>query len=526
MGEIVRRTSYQILTSGLEKEEATATLRDVASQAVVNAGAAQAVADAAAIADLSNVPAGSVTRALLAADAVQTGDYAEDGSGNATTGVKMFAGASGTTAPLRIAPGGAKVGQYSLDEPVVASLRAIAREDTDVNKVWYRGNGNPGYQGGAPRLVDPLWASNTAYVVGDLVRGGPASTFSNPTDTAGTYATNPARYVYRCTQAGTSSSSLGGPNGTGTSISDGGCLWDYVAAASWSERLSISEPCGYVPNTFWLLGFKLTINPRSFKHDNLDALRYMKVQIYNSTSTSTLAATSYVNLADRLYANTDDTNAANACILPMTLTGQSMASVFSGFGTPDYGLNGYLRVTVYNASGPSATRDFSFIVGSGVPGVPGSWSLGGSAGSSGGGGGGGGGCLDPATPVLVSEGQVVPLGKLRAGDMVWTQPEGGGAPGLHRIERATQTTNLRVRVTLKDGRSFISSTNHLLCVRGLWRRADSLMPGEELDGRPSGWVASVEYLGEGPVVQLYIPTAGTYFGGDGAWHHNSPIQKF
>jgi len=83
------------------------------------------------------------------------------------------------------------------------------------------------------------------------------------------------------------------------------------------------------------------------------------------------------------------------------------------------------------------------------------------------------------------------------------------------------TANLRCRVALTDGRDFICSINHLLNVRGVWRRADWLQTGEELQGDPGGRVRSVEYLGEGPVVQIQIPTARTYFGGDGIWQHNT-----
>lgn len=57
---------------------------------------------------------------------------------------------------------------------------------------------------------DTPWFGSTAYVVGNTVMND----------------TNPAK-IYICTTAGTSAAT-GGPTGTGTSISDGTCVWDYV----------------------------------------------------------------------------------------------------------------------------------------------------------------------------------------------------------------------------------------------------------------------------------------------------------
>jgi hypothetical protein len=128
--------------------------------------------------------------------------------------------------------------------------------------------------------------------------------------------------------------------------------------------------------------------------------------------------------------------------------------------------------------------------------------------------------MDPSTPVLIGPDTTAPLRVLLPGDSVWTRPEEGGEFGYHAIAAVEHTTNLRQMVEMRDGRSFVCSINHLICVRGLWRRADSLQPGEEMDGQPSGIVARVTYLGEGPVVKLTIPSARTYYGADGLWQHN------
>ncbi len=56
----------------------------------------------------------------------------------------------------------------------------------------------------------PAWAASTAYVVGNVVL-------------------NDSGKAYSCTQAGTSASS-GGPTGTGASITDNGCKWQFLGA--------------------------------------------------------------------------------------------------------------------------------------------------------------------------------------------------------------------------------------------------------------------------------------------------------
>lgn len=139
--------------------------------------------------------------------------------------------------------------------------------------------------------------------------------------------------------------------------------------------------------------------------------------------------------------------------------------------------------------------------------------------------GGGDYCVDPNTPVLVSPDKLVPIHSIQKGDKVWTKPEWGGELGYHEVDRMLKMSNLTNRITMNDGRSFVCSINHKLNVRGVWRRSDSLEPGEELQGEPGGIIKSVEYLGESPVIQIIIPTARTYFGGEGIWHHNAAPQK-
>ena len=72
----------------------------------------------------------------------------------------------------------------------------------------YDGSSNCHMQG----VVSEAWAQSHAYAVGQQ-------------------ASN-ANGVYVCTTGGTSSSSGIGPSGTGTGISDGSVVWNYVQAAA------------------------------------------------------------------------------------------------------------------------------------------------------------------------------------------------------------------------------------------------------------------------------------------------------
>jgi hypothetical protein len=257
--------------------------------------------------------------------------------------------------------------------------------------------------------------------------------------------------------------------------------------------------------------------------DNLDAMRFVRFDLYRqsaagTTGTLTSFATRYVPVTDRLYFSATDSNAGNQCIFSHPV----ISSAITAGGFPA------AKVTLYNAHGPSDTHclysaagwaNGSFLTDNGTSFPAGL--TGGGSGGTGGGGGLGAGCLDPDSLIMLMPGFFAPLHSVREGQMLWTMPENGGAFGMHRVESVRHTRNLRNRVTLRDGRSFVSSVNHRMNVRGVWRRVDSLQPGEELSGNPSGIIKGVEYLGEGPVVQLSIPTARTYFAGAGMWHHNT-----
>jgi len=73
---------------------------------------------------------------------------------------------------------------------------------------YYRILQNDGSKCHLQGLVSQPWAASTSFVVGQQVNADSGK-------------------VYKCTTAGTSAAS-GGPAGTGASITDGGCVWQYI----------------------------------------------------------------------------------------------------------------------------------------------------------------------------------------------------------------------------------------------------------------------------------------------------------
>lgn len=101
------------------------------------------------------------------------------------------------------------------DWMAAASAAAKAKSGTwSVSAVatGYAGHYRIKANGGTPThiqgIVTETWQASTPYVVGQQVN-------------------NDTGKAYKCTTAGTSASS-GGPTGTGSGISDGTAVWDYV----------------------------------------------------------------------------------------------------------------------------------------------------------------------------------------------------------------------------------------------------------------------------------------------------------
>ena len=93
---------------------------------------------------------GSITTQKITALGLQTADYAEDASGNPTVGAKLLANA---TTPIKVAPGGLKIGATDLNMLKVLTLNAFDRDsDTSTQRIWYRGNST-----GVPVIYDATY---------------------------------------------------------------------------------------------------------------------------------------------------------------------------------------------------------------------------------------------------------------------------------------------------------------------------------------------------------------------------------
>jgi len=456
---------------------------------------------------------GSLTAAKLAADSLATSDYAET-NGVPTGGVKMQSNAdrtlvtamarsttysvgnvrknaaglmyrcitAGTTAsgseptttgsditdgtchwatyaPLRVGPAGMQLGSFLMDEVKSSTLTALARSDgATATRVYYRGNSFKGSSPFVPVLYDATSGVNRLVI---FSHGG------------GVYGNSNASFNYGV--------------------------------------------------------FQFTLQPYSI-NDNLDSLRYYGVQHYRPSTQDggdgagsvAMGSEHFVPVSDRLYVDDGtDTTATNCTRTTYHLWHH--AGIYNAIGnrsTTPWALAGFLRVRLFNVYGYSASYDYAIATTIGGTCTFSTTALNGGSLPGGGGGGGGGDCMAPETPILVAPTMTAPLHAIRAGDRVWTRHEDGGPMGYHEVESVLMAMNLRQRVTLTDGRTFTCSINHRVCIKGVWRRADTIQPGEELDGKPGGFVKAVVYLGEGPVVQLSIPTARTFFGGDGLWQHN------
>lgn len=408
---------------------------------------------------------------------------------------------------------------YPLESTAMGAITAIARSTSDPTtaRVFWRGNNNPTYSGGAPRLIDPLWARSTAYAKGDVVVGDPSTGGTYPLVYQAGQTGTPQR-AYRCTTAGTSAASGAGPTGTGTGITDGSAVWEY-AGATYAGRHRFSPQthrAAQIGTTGWYYyQFLIIVQPRDFTCDNLDGMRYLEVLIYNSVGTQ--LDTRYVPIADRLFKDlSSDSVAANQLWIHFDWIWNASA------GTP---FSGYFRVTPYNAHGPGQAVDFgpgaaldtTWAYGAGIPGA-------GSPPAGGGGGGGdegGGYCPAPDTLITLDSGRRVPAGELVAGDFVWAQPEHGGPFGSFQVEHVELLeVSDRVAVILEDARRIVCSPGHRFLTPFGFQEAVTLARGEVLLGPEPGRVRHLEAAERGPVVRITVREAHTYVN-EGVLVHNT-----
>ncbi|MCY1042693.1 hypothetical protein OV208_15315 [Corallococcus sp. bb12-1] len=249
--------------------------------------------------------------------------------------------------------------------------------------------------------------------------------------------------------------------------------------------------------------------------DNLDALRYLKVDYFSGTSSmaATYRGTRFIALADRKYAALPDSNAANRIVISHNFNYPAALSGLSGSGLGEYLA---LLCEVHNVYGQSASMWFTPVFGGGV-GVSFAKSstspfTGGPAGGGGGGSGGTGGtCVAPETLIALEDGREVPAESIRPGMRVLTQHEETRRMGVFEVVAASSHRAVRWRVELRDGRVLVATPNHLLFRRFAgWAEVRALKPGDCLEGLRPGVVHRVAPAGEGVVVKLTVHGARTY----------------
>ena len=249
--------------------------------------------------------------------------------------------------------------------------------------------------------------------------------------------------------------------------------------------------------------------------DNLDALRYLKVDYYSGSSSlaATLRGTRYLALPDRKYANAADGNAANRFAVSHTFSCAVALAGIAGSGLGEYVA---LLVEVHNVYGVSAAAWFTPIFGnplnSNFARSATSPFTGGPTGGGGGGSGGTGGtCVAPETLITLEDGTEVPAASLRPGMRVLTQHEDTRRVGAFEVVAASSHRAARWRVELADGRVLVATPDHLLYRRFVgWTQVRALRPGELLEGLRPGLVRRVVPEGEGVVVKLTVHGARTY----------------
>jgi hypothetical protein len=291
---------------------------------------------------------------------------------------------------------------------------------------------------------------------------------------------------------------------------------------------------GYLNSSTSVCRWKYTITPTSGAVpgiDNIDTLKYMRIQVFAATGDTAPIDTIYVTINGRLYK--DGGSAAENAV-----QGEFMWHYYANYisGSP-YMPNVYLRATLYNLYGASADLDFTPANVRGASLSKATGTITGAAPSSGGGGGGSGGggsgggdkyCPAPWVPIDLADGTRLEAGSLQVGDLVWTRPEDGGVyaafpvEAVERDEAVIWAANLLAIDNPLDLVSYHYSASHLLEVEGRgWVELQALQPGDVVLGRRPRRVMSTEELGRSPVIKIAIADAHTYETGGLVCHNKN-----
>lgn len=260
--------------------------------------------------------------------------------------------------------------------------------------------------------------------------------------------------------------------------------------------------------------------------DNLDAMRYAKVELFRqsvagTTATLTTLGVHYARLTDRLYADpSNDANTVNDALGSHPILDSGITA-----GVPA------MRVTIYNASGPSDTHCFysaaGWAAGTALTDNGVSWPAGitgAGGGGSGGGGGGGGTCPVHETPVLLADGESIRAGGLCVGMRVWTMHEETLEWGAAIVSAVSSHFSECLTLALEDGRELVASPNHRVYVRAVgWREIASLAPGDEIVGAMPAKVREVTRAGRRGVMKVTVDRAATFVTAGILSHNNKPL---
>ena len=187
-----------------------------------------------------------------------------------------------------------------------------------------------------------------------------------------------------------------------------------------------------------------------------------------------------------------------------------------------------------NTSGDAVAADAAAAAAAdaGVAAADGVGSSGMGVGDGGGGGsssgdGGGGGCVDPAVLITLADGNYVPAGSIKVGDVIFAMHEKTLEFGAYPVEYVEELDQPKALVLFDDGSSMLVSHSHkFFMVGGEWKQVYQLEPGDTVKAAPGTTdktVIGLDPKGDGPVMKFTVTDAHTYIS-DGLISHNSKAK--
>jgi hypothetical protein len=197
---------------------------------------------------------------------------------------------------------------------------------------------------------------------------------------------------------------------------------------------------------------------------------------------------------------------------PSTYSPSNLSDVLSGYQTGQNGLPSEL--------GGSATPGSDSPPGGGnePAGGGGTADTGGDGTGSGADAGSTGDCVDPAVLIMLGNQTYVPAGTIKVGDVLFAMHEKTQEFGLYPVEHSEEVQQPKAIVTFDDGSTMTTSHSHkFFMTDGSWKQVYQLEPADvvkAIEGKRDKAVASVEDIGEGPVMKITVSDAHTYVSED------------